>query len=534
MSKQKSAGPGRDTVVFVGTGPGDPGLMTVRAVDALAHAALVVAEPHVPSEVLERFVSATATLIFDPDLGATPAVRGRRLAELASEHGHVVRLLCDDGVLFAPSADEAAAVHKAGVAFEIIPGVGLSAGVSAYTGTPLTTSSVRGVRFLKASGTNHLDMVPHQTTGHVLTGSIAEITEATTGLLENGWASDTEVVLCIDGTTPIQVTVDATLGTLIGHLRELDDRHEVPVDRATVLLGPGVDARHTLDWFEENPLFGWKVVVPRTKEQSSDTALSLEALGAVPIVVPTISVEPPRTPQQMERAVKGMVTGDYEWVGFTSVNAVRAVRNQFDRFGLDARSFAGLKIAAVGGVTAAALRDWGLEPDLVPETEQSAQGLLENWPPYDKDLDPINRVLLPRADIATDTLIAGLHELDWEVDDVTAYRTVRASPPPAPIRESLKSGDFDAVLFTSSSTVRNLVGIAGKPHASTVIACIGPATAKSAEDLGLRVDVLADEANLQSLVDGLAHFARSRRDRAQEAGETPLRPSQQQARRKSR
>ena len=240
--------------------------------------------------------------------------------------------------------------------------------------------------------------------------------------------------------------------------------------------------------------------------------------------MPTISVEPPRTPQQMERAIKGLVTGRYEWIGFTSVNAVRAVREKFEEFGLDARAFSGLKVAAVGGVTAHALQEWGIEPDLVPSGEQSAHGLLEDWPPFDDVLDPINRVFLPRADIATDTLVAGLHEIGWEVDDVTAYRTVRAAPPAAPVREAIKSGTFDAVVFTSSSTVRNLVGIAGKPHASTVVACIGPATAKTAEEHGLRVDVLAPEASAGALVEALAEYGAGLRLAALEAGEPVVRP----------
>ena len=130
----------------------------------------------------------------------------------------------------------------------------------------------------------------------------------------------------------------------------------------------------------------------------------------------------------------------------------------------------------------------------MPSGEQSAAGLLEDWPEYDELLDPINRVFLPRADIATENLVAGLIDLGWECDDVTAYRTVRAAPPPAPTRDAIKTGKFDAVVFTSSSTVRNLVGIAGKPHPSTVIAVIGPATAKTAEEHGLRVDVLAPQA----------------------------------------
>nr|WP_269811207.1 uroporphyrinogen-III synthase [Kineosporia rhizophila] len=294
----------------------------------------------------------------------------------------------------------------------------------------------------------------------------------------------------------------------------------------TAVFGEAAGLRDKGSWFETKPLFGWRVLVPRTKQQAGGIVKELADHGATAQVVPTISVEPPRTPHQMEKAVKGLVTGRYEWIGFTSVNAVRAVREKFEEFGLDARAFAGLKVAAVGGVTAAALRDWGIEPDLTPAENQSAIGLLECWPPYDEVLDPINRVFLPRADIATDTLVAGLEQNGWEVDDVTAYRTVRAAPPPADTREAIKSGHFDAVVFTSSSTVRNLVGIAGKPHATTVVACIGPQTAKTAEEHGLRVDVLAAEPSADALVAALAEYGAGLRLSADEAGEPVLRPSQ--------
>jgi uroporphyrinogen III methyltransferase/synthase len=247
---------------------------------------------------------------------------------------------------------------------------------------------------------------------------------------------------------------------------------------------------------------------------------------ATPQVVPTISVEPPRTPQQMERAIKGLVTGRYEWIAFTSRNAVKAVRERFEEYGLDARAFAGIKVAAVGESTAADLVAWGIKPDLVPSGEQSAAGLLAEWPPYDAVFDPIDRVFLPRADIATETLVAGLVELGWEVDDVTAYRTVRAAPPAAEIREAIKTGGYDAVIFTSSSTVRNLVGIAGKPHSSTVVACIGPATAKTAEENGLRVDVLAEKPSSLALAEALAEYGSALRATAAEAGEPVVRPSQ--------
>jgi uroporphyrinogen III methyltransferase/synthase len=290
-----------------------------------------------------------------------------------------------------------------------------------------------------------------------------------------------------------------------------------------------VELRDQLSWFETKPLFGWRVLVPRTKEQAGSLSARLRGYGAEPEEVPTISVEPPRNPQQMDKAVRGLVEGRYEWIAFTSVNAVRAVREKFEEYGLDARAFSGLKIAAVGEKTAASLLEWGLRADLVPSGEQSARGLVEDWPPYDEVLDPINRVFLPRADIATETLVAGLVELGWEVDDVTAYRTVRAAPPPAPTREAIKAGKFDAVVFTSSSTVRNLVGIAGKPHASTIIAVIGPATAKTAEEHGLRVDVMAPNPSVEELADALADFGAARRASMLESGQPVTRPSERRS-----
>ena len=165
----------------------------------------------------------------------------------------------------------------------------------------------------------------------------------------------------------------------------------------------------------------------------------LRAYGAIPCEVPTIAVEPPRTPAQMERAIKGLVDGRYAWIVFTSVNAVRAVWEKFAELGLDARHFGGVKIACIGEATADAVRAFGIQPELIPAGEQSSEGLLADFSPYDEVLDPVDRVLLPRADIATETLAAGLIERGWEVDDVTAYRTVRAAPPPADIRDAIKS-----------------------------------------------------------------------------------------------
>lgn len=528
-TKTKTAARQPARVVFVGGGPGDPGLMTVRAVECLATADTVVIDQVSREEVVARYCREGVEVVDaghgDHGQPLTHAMRAKLVvrAAKAAPGGLVVRLMDGDPATFNGLAEEALALHKAGIRFDIVPGVSAVSAVPAYAGIPLTSSTSQAVHVVSANDrkVDWTASVSHHVTV-VLLGAPADLAEALGKLLAAGRSGDTPVALTERGTTIRQVTRTTTLGEVAAVMADV----EFP---ALAVVGSTVALRDQLSWFETKPLFGWNILVPRTKEQSGSTIARLASYGATAEVVPTISVEPPRTPQQMERAIKGLVTGRYEWIGFTSVNAVRAVREKFEEFGLDARAFAGLKIAAVGGVTAGALREWGLEPDLVPSGEQSAQGLLEVWPPFDEVLDPINRVFLPRADIATDTLVAGLQATGWEVDDVTAYRTVRAAPPPAPVREAIKGGQFDAVVFTSSSTVRNLVGIAGKPHPSTVIACIGPATAKTAEEHGLRVDVLAPEASADSLVDALADYGLGLAAAAAEAGEPVVRPSAKKA-----
>ena len=517
-------------VSFVGTGPGDASLLTVRAADLLRQADVVVTERPEQAGLVDADVE-----IVDGSVGAdgeqlTHVARARLVTKLAKSGAHVVRLITGDPFTYSTCPEEAAACAKAGIGFEIVPGVSSVSAVPAYAGVPLTNRSNRTYEVVSVGDAN-IDWSKHvETHTLVLLSAVGRIAEVAEGLIEAGWSADTPVAMTRVGTTTDQATVVSTLSDIAK-----DAAAAGMASPAITVVGQVVTMRETLSWFETKPLYGWRVLVPRTKEQAAGLAARLRSYGAVGEEVPTISVEPPRNPQQIDKAVRGLVEGRYEWVAFTSVNAVKAVREKFEEYGLDARAFSGLKIAAVGDKTAEAIQTWGIKPDLIPSGEQSAMGLLEDWPPYDELLDPINRVFLPRADIATETLVAGLIELGWEVDDVTAYRTVRAAPPPAPIREAIKGGKFDAVLFTSSSTVRNLVGIAGKPHPSTIIACIGPATAKTAEEHGLRVDVLAEKPAVDVLIDALAEFGAARRLSFLEAGEPVLRPSQRRptARRKA-
>jgi uroporphyrinogen III methyltransferase/synthase len=455
----------------------------------------------------------------------THAARAKIVTTAAKKGGQVVRLMDGDPALFHGFAEEALACEKNGIVFEVVPGPSTVTAVPTYAGIPLTmarTSSVHvvGTVDAKTDWTPHADV--HTTV--VVLGEATSIAAAATGLVAAGRDPETLIAVTSHGSTTEQRSLVSTLD----HVAK-DVRAAKLAEPVMAVVADGVEVRDRLSWFESKPLFGWRVLVPRTKEQAGSLSEQLRRYGAVPVEVPTISVEPPRTPQQMDRALHGLVAGRYQWIAFTSVNAVKAIREKFDEYGLDARAFAGIKVAAVGEQTAAALVAFGVKPDLLPSGEQSAAGLLEDWPAYDDVFDPINRVFLPRADIATETLVAGLIELGWEVEDVTAYRTVRAAPPAAEIREAIKSGGFDAVLFTSSSTVRNLIGIAGKPHASTVVACIGPATAKTAEEHGLRVDVLAAKPAVDVLAEGLADFGRAQRLAALEQGETVWRPSLRRA-----
>lgn len=508
-------------VSFVGAGPGDASLLTVRATELLAQADVVIVESPEQSALVVNGAEVVDGGFGPEGEPLTHAARGKLVVKHAKGGAHVVRLMVGDPFTYATGPEEAQACAKAGIAFEVVPGVSSVSAVPAYAGVPLTDKQHREFKVISVGGAN-VDWgaaAKHETL--VLLSAVQRIAEVAEGLIGAGRDPRTPVAMTRLGTTTRQETVVSTLEDIAA-----DSQAAQMTPPAIVVVGDVVAMRDTLSWFETKPLYAWRVLVPRTKEQSESLAARLRTYGAVSEEVPTISVEPPRNPQQMDKAVRGLVEGRYEWVAFTSVNAVKAVREKFEEYGLDARAFSGLKVAAVGEKTAEAIATWGIRPDLVPSGEQSGRGLLEDWPPYDELLDPINRVFLPRADIATETLSAGLVDLGWEVDDVTAYRTVRAAPPPAPTREAIKSGKFDAVLFTSSSTVRNLVGIAGKPHATTIIACIGPATAKTAEEHGLRVDVMAEKPSAEDLADALAEFGEQRRLQFVEAGEPVLRPSQ--------
>ncbi|MDX6287423.1 MAG: uroporphyrinogen methyltransferase / synthase [Frankiales bacterium] len=500
-------------VAVVGAGPDEPGLLTLRGAELLAAADVVAAQSHRMSALLAH-VRPDAEIIDTSEGIMTDAELVKLLVRHARDGRRVVRLYDGDPFLGAGGADLVLACNRGSVPVEVVPGVPTATAVPTYAGIPLTDAKHRQVLIVDPGPDT--DAVDWSTAAVapvvVVLNATSAMGKAAAALVEHGRSGDTPVSVTSSGARTTQRTLVSTLDRVESDI--VASKFEEP---AIAVVGAVVNQRERLSWYETRPLFGWKVLVPRTKDQAGTLSEQLRDYGAVPVEVPTIAVEPPRSPAPMDRGIKGLFAGRYQWAVFTSTNAVKAVVEKFLDWGLDARAFAGVKIAAVGEQTAAALIAFGIRPDLVPSGEHSSEGLLADFPPYDDVLDPIERVFLPRADIATETLVTGLTERGWEVDDITAYRTVRAAPPAAETRDAIKSGGFDAVLFTSSSTVRNLVGIAGKPHPSTVIAVIGPQTAKTADELGLRVDVQAPSASTAALAEALADWAVAQREASEAA-----------------
>ncbi|MGV0344287.1 uroporphyrinogen-III synthase [Corynebacterium lehmanniae] len=528
-------------VIFVGAGPGNPELLTVRAREVMESNSIALVDPEVSAGVRSVVAAAlpvpkakmdaaneryekmcaeakeagarrkpprpedpTAAELQEVGLDGDGIVEKLKLAlSDAAEavergeagDGDVIRLVCGNPLTRDSVMEEISAVAAEGMEFQVVPGMSLPSTVPSFAGIALGSTYTEADLNNGGVDWDQLASAPQPLVFQANQEHLAEMVEQ---LTQRGFQASTPVTVTTRGTTRLQRTFDATLGTV----GKLDADLEGPL---VVTLGTAADDRSKYSWWENRPLYGWRVLVPRAKSQAGVMNARLSQHGAIPQSVPTISLEPPRNPAQMDRAIKGIVEGRYQWILFTSVNAVDAVWSKFEELGLDARSFAGVHLGAVGQKTADALIARGMQPELVPHrTKQNAAGLAEAFPEYVEDIDPVSRVLLPRADLGSDVLVDGLQEKGWEVDDVVAYRTVRAAPPPPETRDMIKTGGFDAVCFTSPSTVKNLVGIAGKPHSRTIIACIGPVTAAEAREQGLRVDVVPEVADIPNLVDALA------------------------------
>jgi uroporphyrinogen III methyltransferase/synthase len=496
-------------VYLVGAGPGDPGLITVRGVECLRRADVVVYDRLVAPSLLD-YAPNEAERIYvgkaSSDHTLPQAEINALLIEKALAGQVVVRLKGGDPFVFGRGGEEALALAEAGVPFEVVPGISSAIAVPAYAGIPVTH---RGVAASFAVVTGHAagdrpttdDRRPMADTLVYLMG-VENLGNIVAVLMDAGRAPETPAAAIQWGTTVRQQTV-------VGELRDIVERSRALEPPAVLIVGPAVALREKLNWFEARPLFGKRILVTRARAQASELSSLLRSLGAEPIEFPVIRILPVDEPAPLDQALERR----HDWVIFTSVNGVQAVWNRLQAQGRDARALGGPhecgpRLCAIGPATAEALAAHGLRADLVP-AEYVAEAILA-------EIGDVagQRILLPRADMARPALADGLRRKGATVDEVTAYRTVTigaGSPQAQEIRALLAEGQMDAITLTSSSTARGLIEshvLEGAPRVP-IIACIGPITAQTARELNLPVHIVAGVYTLEGLVSALGDYYRT-------------------------
>ncbi|HXQ89561.1 MAG TPA: uroporphyrinogen-III C-methyltransferase [Solirubrobacterales bacterium] len=488
-------------VYLVGAGPGDPGLMTARSLELIASADAIYYDRLIPPGALDG-AREDAELVYvgkQPGVPSAPQEEiGARLVEAGREGRSVVRLKGGDPFVFGRGGEEGEALREAGVEFEVVPGVTAGVAATAYAGIPVThRDDASAVAFV----TGHEDPAKEESALDwealasfpgtlVFYMGVKRLGDNATALIAAGRDPEEPAAAIERGTWPGQRTVTATLGTIA----EKVAREEIKAP-ALIVVGEVARRREELEWLERRPLHGRGVVVTRARAQASGLAATLRGLGAEVVELPAIRIEPRIESEEVRRVAAAL--GIYELVCLTSPNGVRLLFEAMEAAGLDARTLAGVTVAAIGPGTARALAERGVLANVVPE-RFVAEGLIEAL--EDHEVSGA-RVLVARAAEARDVLPEALRERGAEVDVVALYETVREQPGDEEI-EAAQSADY--VTFTSSSTVTNLTEALGErfPKQARIVS-IGPITSETARAAGLEVDVEAERHDIDGLLAAL-------------------------------
>jgi uroporphyrinogen III methyltransferase/synthase len=488
-------------VYLVGAGPGDPELLTLRGKRLLERADCILYDNLVNHSLL-ALAPPTAEKIYVGKKKADHAASQDEICAMliarAQRGLNVVRLKGGDPFIFGRGGEEAEALREAGIAFEVIPGVTTPLGIAAYAGIPLThREHTSVVTFVTGHDPDAIDW--SKTGGSetlVIYMGLSTFDQIAQKLIENGRAADTPAAAVRWATRPDQEVITGTLTTLGPLIHQCGMKPP-----ATIIVGDVVRLRDRLNWFEELPLFGQRIVVTRPAGQSAGLSLSLRDLGADVIELPAIEIIAPEDSQPIERAIREL--SEYQWLIFTSANGVEGFCNSLDASSVDWRDLRA-QIAVIGPATRAAVEALHLKVDVMAEeyvAESLADALSESEVKG-------KRMLLPRAAVARDTLPEDLRRKGATVDVVEAYRSVAPQDLPARTAEVLNSGRRpDWITFTSSSTVSNIVRAAPAGSLDGVkIATIGPVTSATARKLGLKVTVEASEYTADGVVAAIVAF----------------------------
>lgn len=496
-------------VYLVGAGPGDPGLITVKGLECLRKADVIIYDRLVDDSLLEE-VSPGADKIYVGKGRAYHAMEQKEINLLligkAREGKKVVRLKGGDPFVLGRGGEEAEVLAANDIPFEVVPGVSSAYAVPAYAGIPVTHRRLAS-SFTVITG--HEDPEKGESSidwDRISTGSdtlvflmgMGNLAQIVNKLIKNGRSPSTPAAVISQGTSPGQRTIVGRLEDIVSKAKK--ENFEPP---AVIVVGEVVKVREQIRWFENLPLFGKRVLVTRAEHQTKELSQLLLERGAMPVEMPVIRISPPGTWKELDKAILDLES--YHWIIFTSINAVEMFWKRLQAKKLDARQFGGTKIGAIGPATAEALEERGLHPDYIPKTYTS-QGFLAGLKKQDVEGC---RVLLPRADIAGNELSEGLVKLGAKVHQVTAYRTATVINSVSQAKQMLLRGEIDVITFTSASTVNGLLAILGQKWEvvkQAGLACIGPNTAAALADKGLKADIVAREHTMPRLVDAIEHY----------------------------
>jgi len=506
-------------VYLVGAGPGDIGLLTVKGLRCLQKAEAVIYDFHLNAQIL-NYIRHDAEFIYAGKRGGhhtmTQDEINASIVAKAREGKIVCRLKGGDPFVFGRGGEEAQVLVQAGIPFEVVPGVSSSVAAPAYAGIPLThrlysssfavipgyedtTKEESSIDWAKlATGVGTL----------VFLMAVKNIDTLTAKLIEHGRRPDTPVAVIRWGTRSDQQTLVSTLKDIAAEVRENEIKPP-----AVMVIGDVVNLRQELSWYEKKPMFGQRILVTREHLDGFDV---LEDLGAEVVQFSTVEIVPPETWADIDASLDRIQT--YDWMIFTSANGVKYFFSRMIEREIDIRELRGIRLCAIGPKTARAIRQYGLNVDLMPE-EFRAEGLIEAFTGMKgrgaegegkKVLDGIS-FLLPRAEKARDIFPEKVRELGGTIDLPVAYRAIKPEYHGKRLRRFLQEGRVTIVTFTSAATFNNFREIMGEDADELLnrvaIAVIGPVTARAVEKAGLKISIMPEEATVEALVNSIRNWA---------------------------
>lgn len=495
-------------VYLVGAGPGDPGLITRKGLDCLARADVVIYD-HLLDESLLRNAPAGVESIYVGKSASSHAMEqidiNRLLVRKANEGKTVVRLKGGDPFVFGRGGEEAEELVKAGVTFEVVPGVTSAIAVPAYAGIPVTHRSLAS-SFAVITGhedpTKFVNSINWEKIGTgidtlVFLMGMNNLPDIVAKLVENGRPPGTPVAVIRNGTRSEQATVSGTLSDIVEKVK----KHKLGPP-SVIVVGKVASLQEKLRWFDNRPLSGKRVLVTRARSQASALSRLLSEKGANPVELPAIDIHPLKDNQELDKAIRRLK--NYDWIIFTSVNGVDAFFQRLTALKLDSRALHGLKIGAIGPATAAVLEARGLKADYCPAVF-TGEGLVKGL--KSRRISG-KHFLLPRADIADSEVSDGIKSLGGIVHEVATYHTVADREAGEKAAKLIGEGMIDVITFTSSSIVTNLVKALGRRRlpSKIITACIGPKTGETAVKAGLTVNIMSNEQTIPGLVAAIEEY----------------------------